>query len=311
MQLTPAYLTAVATFYDMFSTVPKPRNDVFVCTNISCSLLGADEFFEAMLAAADGDPDVGVRSFECLGACDIAPMASVNGEYVGPLDLDDAARIVEDLDAGRAVLEHKQLRYRRLRPDPGRPPPHELNEDPVRPHRRAGAEHAPGLRAPRRLPVAAQGADDDPEEVLERLRLGHPRPRRRRLPDRPQDLVPAPRRHGQVPRLQRRRVRAGHVQGPRADAEEPAHADRGDRHRRLRGPGSPRLHLHPRRVRATRPTSSRPRSPRRARPGTSASGSSARTTRCRSCSTAAPAPTSAARRPGCSTRSRASAATRA
>ncbi len=113
MELTPAYLTAVATFYDMFSTVPKPRNDVYVCTNISCSLVGADEFFEAMLAAAEGDPDVDVRSFECLGACDIAPMASVNGEYVGPLALDDAERIVEDLRAGRAVLEHKQLRYRR------------------------------------------------------------------------------------------------------------------------------------------------------------------------------------------------------
>ena len=28
MALTPAYLTSVATFYDMFSTVPKPRNDV-------------------------------------------------------------------------------------------------------------------------------------------------------------------------------------------------------------------------------------------------------------------------------------------
>jgi NADH:ubiquinone oxidoreductase subunit E len=113
MRLTPAYLTAVATFYDMFSTVPKPRHDVFVCTNISCSLRGADEFFEAMLTAAENDPDVNVRSFECLGACDIAPMASVNGEYVGPLETDDAQRIVEDLRAGRAVLDHKQLRYRR------------------------------------------------------------------------------------------------------------------------------------------------------------------------------------------------------
>jgi NADH-quinone oxidoreductase subunit E len=118
MELTPAYLTSVATFYDMFSTVPKPRNDVYVCTNISCSLLGADEFFEAMLAAAAGDPDVDVRSFECLGACDIAPMASVNGEYVGPLDLADAERIVEDLRTGGPVLEHKQLRYRRSA-DPG------------------------------------------------------------------------------------------------------------------------------------------------------------------------------------------------
>jgi NADH:ubiquinone oxidoreductase subunit E len=113
MQVTPAYLTSVATFYDMFSTTPKPRNDVYVCTNISCSLLGADEFYEAMIAAAAEDRDVNVRSFECLGACDIAPMASVNGEYVGPLVAEDAGRIIEDLRAGRSVLEHKQLRYRR------------------------------------------------------------------------------------------------------------------------------------------------------------------------------------------------------
>ena len=118
MQVTPAYLTSVATFYDMFSTVPKPRHDVFVCTNISCSLRGADEFYEAMLAAAEDDPEVNVRSFECLGACDIAPMASVDGEYVGPLELDDAQRIVEDIHAGRTVLDHKQLRYRRC-VDPG------------------------------------------------------------------------------------------------------------------------------------------------------------------------------------------------
>jgi NADH-quinone oxidoreductase subunit E len=113
MQLTPAYLTSVATFYDMFYTEPKPKNDVYVCTNISCSLRGADEFYEAMLAAASDTDDVHVQSFECLGACDIAPMASVNGVYVGPLDVDDAGRIVEDLHAERLVLEHKQLRYRR------------------------------------------------------------------------------------------------------------------------------------------------------------------------------------------------------
>jgi NADH-quinone oxidoreductase subunit E len=112
MQLTPAYLTSVATFYDMFFMEPKPKHDVFVCTNISCSLRGADEFYEAMVAAAAEDPDVNVRSFECLGACDIAPMASVNGEYVGPLTDEDAGQIVQDLREGRPVLEAKQLRYR-------------------------------------------------------------------------------------------------------------------------------------------------------------------------------------------------------
>src|SRR5918997_496247 len=112
MRLTPAYLTAVATFYDMFSTVPKGRHDVYVCTNISCSLLGADRIYGAMLSAAGDDPDFNVRGFECLGACDIAPMASVNGEYVGPLDEADCARIVDDLREGREVLPDKQLRRR-------------------------------------------------------------------------------------------------------------------------------------------------------------------------------------------------------
>jgi NADH-quinone oxidoreductase subunit E len=112
MRLTPAYLSAVATFYDMFSTVPKGRNDVYVCTNISCSLRGADALMEQMLAVAGNDPDFNVRSFECLGACDIAPMASVNGEYVGPLEADDCERIVEDVRAGREVLPDKQLRRR-------------------------------------------------------------------------------------------------------------------------------------------------------------------------------------------------------
>jgi NADH-quinone oxidoreductase subunit E len=111
MRLTPAYLTSVASFYDMFELLPKHTNDVFVCTNISCSILGADEFYEAMASAAE-DEDIDVRSFECLGACDIGPMASVNGEYVGPLELADAERIVEDLNAGHPVLPEKQLRYR-------------------------------------------------------------------------------------------------------------------------------------------------------------------------------------------------------
>ncbi len=59
-----------------------------------------------------------MSSFECLGACDIAPMASVNGEYVGPLTLDDCEQILEDLRAGRPVLPDKQIRYRRS-VDPG------------------------------------------------------------------------------------------------------------------------------------------------------------------------------------------------
>jgi NADH:ubiquinone oxidoreductase subunit E len=121
MQVTPAYLTSVATFYDMLENRPEKvgHHDVYVCTNISCSLRGADEILDAMVrAAALTGGEVHVRAFECLGACDIAPMASVDGEYVGPLEPADTKQIVEDLRAGRPVLEAKQLRFRKVA-DPG------------------------------------------------------------------------------------------------------------------------------------------------------------------------------------------------
>ena len=112
MRLTPGYLTAVATFYDMFVTVPQGEHTIFVCTNISCSLLGADAIHAAMQDAAGLDARFNVRSFECLGACDIAPMASVNGDYLGPLDEDDCRTIIDDLLAGRPPLPHKNLAAR-------------------------------------------------------------------------------------------------------------------------------------------------------------------------------------------------------
>ncbi len=112
MHVTPAYATSIATFYDMLETSPVGRHAVYVCTNISCSLRGADRLHAAMLAAAEGDETINVRAFECLGACDIAPMASVDGTYVGPLEPADCAQIVADLRDGRPVLEAKQLRHR-------------------------------------------------------------------------------------------------------------------------------------------------------------------------------------------------------
>jgi NADH-quinone oxidoreductase subunit E len=112
MRLTPGYLTAVATFYDMFDTQPVGRNRVYVCTNISCSLCGADELYERIKDAAGDDPEINVRKFECLGACDIAPMASVNGTYVGPLAADDVDELIDDIRNDRDPLPRKQLRYR-------------------------------------------------------------------------------------------------------------------------------------------------------------------------------------------------------
>jgi NADH:ubiquinone oxidoreductase subunit E len=104
MRLTPAYLSSVASFYDMLEQQPVGRHSVYVCTNISCSLRGADELYAAIEEAAGGDPQINLRHFECLGACDIAPMVSVDNVYYGPLELADADRLIDDLRAGREPI---------------------------------------------------------------------------------------------------------------------------------------------------------------------------------------------------------------
>jgi len=145
MRVTPAYLASVASFYDMLETEPVGRHSVYVCTNISCSLCGADALLEAVQQAADAMPDgaeeFNVRGFECLGACDIAPMASVDGVYVGPLTAEDVPQLLEDVRTGRPVLPEKQL-ARRLVADP-RANSREFPQHPAE-HERAGASPRPG-----------------------------------------------------------------------------------------------------------------------------------------------------------------------
>ena len=115
--MTPAELIAVATFYDMFETRPVGSRTVYVCTNISCSLCGADELLAARREELGDDPDVHLRGFECLGACDIAPMASVNGMYVGPVTLDEVPELARQIRAGAEPLPEKRL-LRRPSADP-------------------------------------------------------------------------------------------------------------------------------------------------------------------------------------------------
>lgn len=127
IRVTPAYLQSVATFYDLFRTEPAGEHQVLVCTNISCWMRGGDELLEAFCEATGADPGeaahggavsadgkILVSGFECLGACDLAPMASVNERYYGPLEPADAPTIVAQLHGGEGVLPAKSLERRGL-----------------------------------------------------------------------------------------------------------------------------------------------------------------------------------------------------
>jgi NADH-quinone oxidoreductase subunit E len=125
MRVTPAYLESVATFYDLLHTEPVGNHKVLVCTNISCWMQGGDELLAAFCDASGCDPiapgqggetsedgEFYVTPFECLGACDLAPMASIDGRYFGPLESNDANLVVQQLLSGAEPLPEKALARR-------------------------------------------------------------------------------------------------------------------------------------------------------------------------------------------------------
>ena len=143
MQVTPAYLSSVATFYDMLRTKPSGSRYVYVCTSVACHLRNAKAVYDAIAEEArdQGLEDVEVREFECLGACDMAPMASIDGRYVGPLATTDAAELVARRQGGPRPVPGPRARGSRMSRDARAP----------RAHRRAGPDTHRGVRAPRRL----------------------------------------------------------------------------------------------------------------------------------------------------------------
>src|SRR5919108_2552724 len=48
MQVTPAYLASVATFYDMLRTAPVGSRYVYVCTSVACHLRDAKAVYDAI-----------------------------------------------------------------------------------------------------------------------------------------------------------------------------------------------------------------------------------------------------------------------
>jgi NADH-quinone oxidoreductase subunit E len=111
MQVTPAYLSSVATFYDMLRTEPTGSRYVYVCTSVACHVRNAKKIYDAIEreAVGQGLRNVELREFECLGACDMAPMASVDGRFVGPLTTDDAPAFVSAVREARTVLPGRGL----------------------------------------------------------------------------------------------------------------------------------------------------------------------------------------------------------
>ena len=103
--LPPVWAYEVASFYSMFETKPVGRNNVAICTNISCWLNGAEGIvrhcekkFGVKLGESTADGRVYLKQEEeCLAACAGAPMMVVNGHYHEKLTAESVDKILDEL----------------------------------------------------------------------------------------------------------------------------------------------------------------------------------------------------------------------
>jgi NADH-quinone oxidoreductase E subunit len=105
LDLTPAYVRSVATFYTMYNKHPVGRHLIQVCTCISCHLDDAEEVFERFLSETgtrageiSEDGKYTVIEAECLGACGFATAVQINDRYFENVTPEKVSAILDELD---------------------------------------------------------------------------------------------------------------------------------------------------------------------------------------------------------------------
>ena len=103
LEITPAYVKGVVTFYTMYHQHPVGKNFVQVCTTSPCNICGAEDVVKALLEHT-GAKDLGATSpdgqwtvieVECLGACGFATPILVNDDFIENVTPEKVADIVK------------------------------------------------------------------------------------------------------------------------------------------------------------------------------------------------------------------------
>ncbi|KRF16672.1 NADH dehydrogenase [Nocardioides sp. Soil797] len=115
LELTPAEVSGVATFYTMYKRRPVGDYHVGVCTNTLCAVMGGDLILERLkdhlgvgndetALTREGDrATVSLEHIECNAACDYAPVMTVNWEFMDNQTPESAIQLVDDLREGKEV----------------------------------------------------------------------------------------------------------------------------------------------------------------------------------------------------------------
>jgi NADH-quinone oxidoreductase subunit E len=107
MELPPAHVRAVVTFYTMFYQQPVGKWHLEVCTNLSCRLRGADQIVEAIsdrlgikVGETSADKKFTLSRAECLASCGTAPMLQLNHDrFYENLTPESTLQLIDELSS--------------------------------------------------------------------------------------------------------------------------------------------------------------------------------------------------------------------
>ena len=102
--VSPGQVYSVVSFYSFFSSSPRGKNIVRVCSTISCAMAGQGDVLSALVEEfgiapfeTTEDSFLTIETTSCIGLCDQAPAMLVNGKPYGNLTPEKACEIIRGL----------------------------------------------------------------------------------------------------------------------------------------------------------------------------------------------------------------------
>ena len=104
LEVPPAHVHGVVSFYSMYDRAPVGKHKLYVCRTLSCRLRGAEEVIRALeeesgakRGTTSEDGRFTIVPFECLGLCEQAPAVLCGERRWGNLTPEAARKILEEL----------------------------------------------------------------------------------------------------------------------------------------------------------------------------------------------------------------------
>ncbi|RPH94627.1 NAD(P)H-dependent oxidoreductase subunit E [candidate division KSB1 bacterium] len=117
MNLPIAQIYSVATFYKAFSLTPKGKHHVCVCTGTACHVRQAAVIVDNLSRSLNIQPgettqdgEISFETVNCLGACALGPLVTVDDEYHGNMTVTILNKLLNELRTGKMAKTTEEVK---------------------------------------------------------------------------------------------------------------------------------------------------------------------------------------------------------